>query len=68
MKITYLNIFQYNVRYQPYFSPGLQEYIEAISFYQFLINFHLISPKEIENQIQEISSNMVILLLINKLL
>lgn len=42
-------------RYLRAFSPGLQEYMEAVSFYYFLKHRDLITKKQIEDDIQNAS-------------
>lgn len=42
-------------RYLRSFSPGLQEYMEAVSFYYFLKHRDLITKKQIEDDIQNAS-------------
>lgn len=39
-------------RFSRAFSPGLQEYIEALSFYHYLRHSRLISPKEVQTQLE----------------
>lgn len=39
-------------RFRRAYSPGLQEYIEALSFYHYLKHSCLISPKEVQTQLE----------------
>lgn len=39
-------------RFRRAYSPGLQEYIEALSFYHYLKYSHLISPKEVQTKLE----------------